>query len=121
MGILPQSFDENMNSDSILNKVKKIPDYARDYKNEYLFIRGINKVCGDFVKRLDEEENPFNNPQANKLIFYFNKFLKAQEIEYLKDISDFCFKEKDVKFIESLELRLVYIKTIYGDLNIIMS
>ena len=96
---------------------KVIPDYARDYRNEYLFIRGINKTCENFVKILGEE-NEFNSPQANKLMFYFNKFLKAQEIEYLNDISELEFKEKDVKFIRSLELRLVYIKVIYGDLNI---
>ena len=53
-------------------------------------------------------------------MFYFNKFLKAQEIEYLNDISELEFKEKDVKFIRSLELGLVYIKAIYGDLNINM-
>ena len=38
MGILPQ-VDHNCNA--TLNKVK-IPDYAKDYKNEYLFIRGID-------------------------------------------------------------------------------
>ena len=48
----------------------------------------------------------FNTPQANKLKFYFNKFLKAQEIEYLNDISDFYFKENDVRFIELLECYL---------------
>ena len=39
-------------------------------------------------------------------MYYFNKFLKAQEIEYLNDISELYFKEKDVRFIESLELQL---------------
>ena len=52
------------------------------------------------------------------LCFIFNKFLKAQEIEYLNDISELEIKEKDVNFIRSLELRLIYIKAIYGDLNI---
>ena len=37
MGILEQ-YDNN--SGAILSK-SKIPDYARDYRNEYLFIRGI--------------------------------------------------------------------------------
>ena len=39
MGILCQS-DHNCNA--TLNK-SKIPDYAREYRNEYLFIREINK------------------------------------------------------------------------------
>ena len=28
----------------------KIPHYARDYKKEYLFIRGINKEFVDYIK-----------------------------------------------------------------------
>ena len=35
-------------------------------------------------------------------MFHFNKFLKAIQLDYLKDISDFYFKEKDVRSIESL-------------------
>ena len=27
----------------------KVPEYARDFKNEYLFIRGINKEMEGFV------------------------------------------------------------------------
>ena len=89
-----------------IKKTNKIPDYARGYKNEYLFIRGINKECEKFVKILDQEGEIFNNRQAKKVMYYFNKFLKAQEIEYLNDISELYFKESDVRFIESLELQL---------------
>ena len=39
----------------IKKKTNKIPDYARGYKNEYLFIRGINETCEKFVKILDQE------------------------------------------------------------------
>ena len=39
-------------------------------------------------------------------MYYFNKFLKAQELEYLNDISELYFKESDVRFIESIELQL---------------
>ena len=42
MGSLKQ---QNLNSGAIRNN-SKIPEYARDYKNEWLFIRGINKTCG---------------------------------------------------------------------------
>ena len=89
MGILEQS---DHNSNPILSK-SKIPDYARNYKNEYLFIRGINKTCEDFIKRIDlsEENKIFNISQANNLMFHFNKFLKAIQLDYLKDISDFYF------------------------------
>ena len=102
MGILGQT----SNFQNCIKKTNKIPEYARDYKNEYLFITGINKTCEKFVKILDEEGEIFKSPQANKLKLYFNKFLKAQELEYLNDISDLYFKESDVKYIESLELQL---------------
>ena len=51
MGILPQS---HRDSNSMIS-TSKIPDCARNYKNEYLFIRGINKSCEKFLKLLDEE------------------------------------------------------------------
>ena len=100
---------------SISEKTLKIPDYARDYRIEYLFIRGINKTCGEFVKRLDLEGEIFNSPQANKLMLHFNKFLKVQQLEYLNDISEIKFKEKDVSFIESLELQLDDYRDLYCD------
>ena len=35
---------------SLVTSVNKIiPDYAREYKNEYLFIRGISKELEKFV------------------------------------------------------------------------
>ena len=94
------------NFQKYIKKTNKIPDYARGYKNEYLFIRGINKECEKFGKILDQEGEIFNNRQAKKVMYYFNKFLKAQEIEYLNDISELYFKESDVRFIESIELQL---------------
>ena len=84
---------------------KNIPDYAKDFKNEYLFIIGINKRCERFVKKIDEE-NVFNTSQAKKLIFFFNKFLIFQKLGYFKDISDYYLKEEGVKFIEYLESKL---------------
>ena len=111
MGILPQSYRD---SNSILNK-SKIPNYASDYRNEYLFIRSINKACWEFVKRMDLDGKIFNSSQANKLMFHFNKFLKAIRLDYLKDISDFYFKEKDVKSIVSLECNLDDYTDLYCD------
>ena len=102
MGILEQT----SNCQNCTKKTNKIPEYARDYRNEYLFVRGINKTCEKFVKILDSEREIFNSPQAKKLIFYFRKFLKAQELGNLKDISEFYFKENDVKFIVILECQL---------------
>ena len=94
------------NYQKCIKKTNKIPDYARGYRNEYLFIRGIDKECEKFIKILDQEGEIFNKPQVEKVMYYFNKFLKAQELEYLNDISELYFKESDVRSIESIELQL---------------
>ena len=75
MGILPQ-VDHNCNA--TLNKVK-IPDYAKDYKNEYLFIRGIN-IRG-IMRYLKKHK-------VEKIKRLIERFDKAQKLGYLKDISD---------------------------------
>ena len=109
MGILDHS--------SNISKINsKIPDYARNYKNEYLFIRGINKVCENFVEILGREEI-FKSHQADRLMRHFNRFLKAQELGYLNDTSEISFKFKDVKSIESLELQLNDYMNLYYDLD----
>ena len=103
-------------SSNISGNTLKIPDYAKDYKNEYLFIRGIDKTCGDFLKNLYKEEI-FKSPKAVNLIRYINRFLKAQQLGYLNDISEIYFKEDDVGFIESLELQLDDYRNFYYDMD----
>ena len=92
---------------------KVIPDYAKDFKNEWLFIRGINKTCGVFVKRLDFGGDLFNSPIANSL--YIKRFLQAQERGRLKDISGFYLKYYDANNIEFLEEQLDSYCDLYFD------
>ena len=110
MGILCQS-DHNCNA-TLSNS--KISDYAREYRNEYLFVRGFNKVCENFVEILGREEI-FKSHQADRLMRYFNRFLKAQQLDYLSDTSEINFKYEDVKSIESLELQLNDYMNLYYD------
>ena len=84
---------------------KVIPDYAKDFKKEFIFLIDINKKCEKFLNKIDEE-NVFNSPQAKKLIIYFNKFLIFQELGHFKDISNYCFENEDVNFIVYLERKL---------------
>ena len=100
------------------NKIKstnKIPEYAKDFKNEWLFIRGINKTCGKFVKRLNKldftdgyNEEVFFSPLAKRLMEYFTKFLRSQKLGYLKNISDLYlyFKCRDFELIQDLYVTL---------------
>ena len=66
MGILERA----SNYQKCIKKTNLIPDYARDYKNEYLFIRGIDKACAKFVEILGREEI-FKSHQAYSLISMF--------------------------------------------------
>ena len=50
MGILAQSSHHQ----NCIKSTNKIPTYARDFKKEYLFIRGINKEFKYFVDNLDD-------------------------------------------------------------------
>ena len=66
MGIL----EHTSNFQNCIKKTNKIPEYAREFKNEYLFIRGTNKTCERFIKILDLDAKIFNSPQAYQLKLY---------------------------------------------------
>ena len=67
MGILEHS----SNFQYCIKTTNKIPDYAKDFRNEYLFIIGINKKCKEFVKREDSVGEIFKSSQVmlNILVF----------------------------------------------------
>ena len=94
----------------------KIPEYAREFKNEYLFIRGINKTCEKFVKKLDVDAKIFDTHQAYQLMLYFRRFVKAKELGYL-DNSEFKFEQSDINFIDSLELQLDDYMDLFYDID----
>ena len=99
-----------------ISNSNKIPEYARNFKKEYLYIIGINKECERFVKKFDDEdEKIFISSYAKKMIYFFKRFVKFQERGRIKDISHLHLKEEDVKFIDWLEIEL----DDYGDLFLI--
>ena len=93
MGV-PEVSDRNSNATLTKNK---IPDYARDYRNEYLFIRGIDKTCdGLEMKLYDEDKEIFKSIKIDKIKRLIHKFEKVQKLGYLKNISDEDIYESDV-------------------------
>ena len=77
----------------------KVPEYVKDFKNEYLFIRGINKEMEGFVD-IHLIKDDINILRYHDRIKYFiKKFMIFQELGYLKNITNFTFKECDVKNI----------------------
>ena len=72
-----------------------------EFKNEYLFIRGTNKEMDNFVVNyLSDYSELFVSSYNDKINFFIKKFMKAQELGYLKDITSFTFKMCDVENID---------------------
>ena len=64
MGILSQT----SNPQNCTRKTNVIPEYARDFKSEYLFIRGINKEFKYFVDNINEATRGlFENHRVDKI------------------------------------------------------
>ena len=97
----------------------KIPEYAKDFKNEWLYIRGINKKCGEVMKifgdNTDSFEKVFWSSRTKELIEHFKNFLEAQKVGKLQNISDFYFKYYDANNIEVLEEQLDNFRDLYVD------
>ena len=92
----------------------KIPEYARDYKKEYLFIRGINKEFKYFVDNInDANRGLFENHKVARIKYFIKRFLKGQERCKLKDTNNFEISNIDV-------VNLIKIKNFFVILNNIL-
>ena len=66
----------------------KIPEYAREYKKEYLYIRGLNKEFKYLKNKLVDLNNGlFESNIADRIKYFMKRFLRGQEKGKLKDIS----------------------------------
>ena len=103
------------------NRNNKIPEYAKDFKKEWLYITGINRKCGEFMKKLGEDidsfEKVFSSTRAKALIEHFKNVLEAQKIGKLQNISQLKFKYIDISNIECLEEQLANYIDLYVDPN----
>ena len=94
-------------------KTYKIPEYAKDYKNEWLFIRGINKKCGEFSKMIDcckpsSLWELFYSTRATSLMKHFNYILECQKFGKIQNIRNLKLKLSVVEKIVDLRLNLYY-------------
>ena len=94
-----------------------IPAYAREYKREWQYIRGVNKTCGIFLKKLEKidfsgregelkAEDIFYSGMAESIIKDINNILQAQERGRFKKIKDLSFRQKDYEEINELVFKL---------------
>ena len=93
MGIL----EHFSNSQNCIKSTNKIPEYARDFKKEYLFIRGINKEIKYFVDNInDATTGLFENDRVDRIKYFIKRFLEGQERGKLQDTNNFEINNIDV-------------------------
>ena len=115
MGILGTSSNYQ---NCIKSTNNKIPEYARDYKKEYLYIRGLNKEFKYFYNHLDEINNGlFKSKRCDRLCNLIKRFLRGQEKGKLKDISEFEIYEDDVDYLIKIKREFSYYKIRYDALK----
>ena len=91
-----------------------IPEYAREYKREYQFIRSINKECAYFLSRLDELNNGlFESKTTITLKNNIKKFLRGQEKGKFKDISKLILPVDEVENLIIINGNFKYYKLHY--------
>ena len=90
---------------------KVIPNYAKDFKNEYLFILGINNEFKYFLDNMNEATRElFENFRVDKIKKFIKLFLAYQNLGQFKDVSNFEIKSSDTK-------NLIRIKKNFNDFN----
>lgn len=101
-------YQRELNVKMTENAKSKIPEYAKDFKNEWLYIMGINRKCGQFIQKLNEEtdsfEKVFSSSRAIALVRDFKNVLEYQKEGRLQNISQLKFKISAVEKI--IELRI---------------
>ena len=103
---------QNFNNLNKLNN--KIPEYAREYKREYQFIRGINKEFKYFINKLDNLNNGlFESNISNRIKYNMKRFLRAQEKGKIKDISDLVLQREDLDNLIFINEQFGYYKLRY--------
>ena len=98
--------------------INKIPEYAREYKKEYLYIRGLNKEFKYFINKLDNLNNGlFESYIADRIKYFMKRFLRAQEKGKLKDISEFEIPDDIVFNLNKIKVLFDAWKLRYDALN----
>ena len=110
MGISPQltqDFNSTKNDKDLIEtqnvqdfnsnkKISKFPDYAKDYKNEYILIIGIDKAFEYYIENFDQADEGVFYKRLNTINKYLNKLekyttykkIKAEEIKYSNTLLD---------------------------------
>ena len=97
-----------------LTSKNKIPEYAREYKREYQFIRLLNKEFKYFRNKLDNLNNGlFESYIADRVKYFMKRFLRGKEKGKLKDISDLVLQREDIDILLFINTHFGYYKLRY--------
>ena len=105
MGILEHS----SNFQNCIKKTSKIPEYARDYRNEYLFIRGIDNLTlagnlkiyiEEVIMRLKMQSNSHEENWGKNIIYEMILNLVNFIIAYFNNLTEDRIKIVDWYFID---------------------
>ena len=100
------------------NTNNKIPEYAKNYKKEWLFISGINRTAGRILNKLENDtdyEKVFSSPGVKALVRDFRVVLAFERMGKLQNISELRFKYNTANNIECLEEQLDNYRDLYVD------
>ena len=112
MGIVQPPEGKKSNATAI----NKIPDYAKDYKNEFLFIRGIDKCFKYFLDNINKADcGVFKNHRVDKINKFIDRFEKAQRLNYLNDTNNIEIDEINISYSSILLERLLDFSDYYVD------
>ena len=97
MGIVPKSLAKVKQYPGLSAIIKKVPDYAKDYKNEFLFIKGIDKCFAYFLENVYWAlMGLLKNHRVDRINKLIDRFEKGQKFNYLNDITNKEIDEYDV-------------------------
>ena len=102
---IPESFTTFLKNsiNKMSGKKSKIPLYASNFKREYLFIRGLNKYCECFSKKLYLLNNGlFESNTSNTIKNYMKRFLRSQEKGKFNNINNFIIPSYEIDIIRDI-------------------
>ena len=98
------------NFQNCIKSTNKIPEYARDFKKEYLFIIGIGKEFQYFIDNIDDATRGlFESHKVDRIKYFIKRFLRGQERGKLKDVSGLILESHDCHNIRCFWLEMLYV------------
>ena len=93
----------------------KIPEYAREYKREYLFIKCLNYYFSQFSKKLKDINNGlFETKLSKEIKYYMKRFINKQKENKFKNISNLILPDNFLNHINFINQQFGYYKLRYN-------